>query len=69
MSTKNKQRRKHMKTLRRLPMGFGRGFVRGWREWLILENTRKAILPFIVMILMAVHFWRVRKDGGISGPT
>jgi len=26
-------------------------------------------LPFIVMILMAVHFWRVRKDGGISGPT
>ena len=26
-------------------------------------------LPFIVMIFMAVHFWRVRKDGGISGPT
>ena len=26
-------------------------------------------LPFIVMILMAIHFWRVRKDGGISGPT
>ncbi|MCH7575011.1 MAG: cytochrome b N-terminal domain-containing protein [Candidatus Marinimicrobia bacterium] len=25
-------------------------------------------LPFIVAILMAVHFWRVRKDGGISGP-
>lgn len=25
-------------------------------------------LPFIIMILMAVHFWRVRKDGGISGP-
>lgn len=26
-------------------------------------------LPFIVMILMAIHFWRIRKDGGISGPT
>ena len=25
-------------------------------------------LPFIIMILMSVHFWRVRKDGGISGP-
>ena len=26
-------------------------------------------LPFIIMIFMIVHFWRVRKDGGISGPT
>src|SRR5881227_3741000 len=25
-------------------------------------------LPFIIVIQMAVHFWRVRKDGGISGP-
>ncbi len=25
-------------------------------------------IPFIAVILMAVHFWRVRKDGGISGP-
>ena len=25
-------------------------------------------LPLIAAILMAVHFWRVRKDGGISGP-
>lgn len=25
-------------------------------------------LPFIIMIFMAVHFWRIRKDGGISGP-
>ena len=25
-------------------------------------------LPFIIMIFMAVHFWRVRKDGGISTP-
>ncbi len=25
-------------------------------------------LPFVIVILMAVHFWRIRKDGGISGP-
>ena len=24
--------------------------------------------PFIIVIFMAVHFWRVRKDGGLSGP-
>ena len=26
------------------------------------------MIPFVASILMAVHFWRVRKDGGISGP-
>ena len=25
-------------------------------------------VPVIAIMLMAVHFWRVRKDGGISGP-
>ena len=25
-------------------------------------------LPFIIMIFMAIHFWRIRKDGGISTP-
>ncbi len=25
-------------------------------------------LPFVIVIQMGVHFWRVRKDGGISGP-
>lgn len=25
-------------------------------------------IPFVVVILISVHFWRVRKDGGISGP-
>ena len=24
------------------------------------------LLPFVIVIFMAVHFWRVRKDGGIS---
>lgn len=27
-----------------------------------------AVLPALVFVLLAVHFWRVRKDGGISGP-
>src|SRR4029079_1062475 len=26
------------------------------------------MLPFVIVIFMAVHLWRVRKDGGISGP-
>jgi quinol-cytochrome oxidoreductase complex cytochrome b subunit len=25
-------------------------------------------LPLIISILMIVHFWRIRKDGGVSGP-
>jgi quinol-cytochrome oxidoreductase complex cytochrome b subunit len=25
-------------------------------------------IPIVVSILMILHFWRVRKDGGISGP-
>src|SRR5882672_4146653 len=25
-------------------------------------------LPLIASVFMAVHFWRIRKDGGISGP-
>ena len=25
-------------------------------------------LPLVASILMMVHFWRIRKDGGISGP-
>ena len=25
-------------------------------------------IPVVVTILIALHFWRIRKDGGISGP-
>jgi cytochrome b6 len=25
-------------------------------------------VPLAVAVLIAIHFWRVRKDGGISGP-
>jgi quinol-cytochrome oxidoreductase complex cytochrome b subunit len=26
-------------------------------------------IPLVASIFMAVHFWRIRKDGGISGPS
>jgi quinol-cytochrome oxidoreductase complex cytochrome b subunit len=26
-------------------------------------------IPLVAAFLIALHFWRVRKDGGISGPT
>jgi len=26
------------------------------------------VLPLAAAIFLAVHFWRIRKDGGISGP-
>jgi len=25
-------------------------------------------IPFIFVMLLAAHFWRIRRDGGISGP-
>ena len=25
-------------------------------------------IPFATTLLISLHFWRVRKDGGISGP-
>src|SRR4026209_2414205 len=34
-------------------------------RWYVLPVL---LLPFVIVIFMAVHFWRVRKDGGISGP-
>jgi quinol-cytochrome oxidoreductase complex cytochrome b subunit len=27
-----------------------------------------AVLPAVLVLLMAVHFWRIRKDGGLSRP-
>ena len=37
-----------------------------------LYHTQSHIIRFatffIMMIFMAVHFWRIRKDGGISTP-
>jgi quinol-cytochrome oxidoreductase complex cytochrome b subunit len=27
-----------------------------------------AVLPVVLVLLMAIHFWRIRKDGGLSRP-
>ena len=27
-----------------------------------------AILPLVLTTLIGVHFWRIRKDGGLSSP-
>ncbi|MBI4728030.1 MAG: cytochrome b N-terminal domain-containing protein [Acidobacteria bacterium] len=34
-------------------------------RWYVLHVLA---LPFVAVVLMAAHFWRIRKDGGISGP-
>ncbi len=34
-------------------------------RWYVLHVL---FLPFILVLFLAVHFWRIRKDGGISGP-
>ncbi len=26
------------------------------------------LMPLVAAVFLAVHFWRIRKDGGISGP-
>jgi quinol-cytochrome oxidoreductase complex cytochrome b subunit len=34
-------------------------------RWYVLHILA---LPFLLVIFLSVHFWRIRKDGGISGP-
>ena len=34
-------------------------------RWYVLHVLA---FPFILTLFLAVHFWRIRKDGGISGP-
>ena len=48
------------------PAGWGRGVTAN--TLLRCYVLHVLFLPFIIVIFMAVHFWRVRKDGGISGP-
>ena len=31
-------------------------------------TLHNAVLPVVMTILIAVHFWRIRKDGGLSSP-
>jgi len=34
-------------------------------RWYVLHVLA---LPLVLTVFLAVHFWRIRKDGGISGP-
>ena len=27
-----------------------------------------AVLPIVMVLLIVIHFWRIRKDGGLSRP-
>lgn len=44
------------------------GFDVGQNALLRFYTLHVIGLPLIAAVLMAVHFWRIRKDGGISGP-
>ncbi len=32
-------------------------------------NLHVFVLPFVTVVVLGIHFWRIRKDGGISGPS
>lgn len=53
------------KTIRFLLLG---GNIVGENALLRFYVLHCVILPVFIMALMAIHFWRIRKDGGISGP-
>ncbi len=44
------------------------GFEVGQNGLLRFYTLHVIFLPLVAAFLMAVHFWRIRKDGGISGP-
>ncbi|MBM4420217.1 MAG: DUF4405 domain-containing protein [Chloroflexi bacterium] len=44
------------------------GFEVGGNALLRFYVLHCVALPVIAGFLMAIHFWRIRKDGGISGP-
>jgi len=52
-------------TIRYILLG---GNVVGQGALLRFYSLHIIVVPLIMSILIAVHFWRVRKDGGISGP-
>ena len=47
------------------PWKTSKGPICTLQRWYVLHVL---MLPFVIVIFMAIHFWRVRKDGGISGP-
>ena len=49
-------------------MGFIKGIFNAVADPRLFFLLACVGLPLGIAVLMAVHFWRVRKDGGISGP-
>ena len=49
--------RKKSKAIEREKKLFERDrFIRSWKEWLSLENSRQALIPFIVIIIISIFF-------------
>lgn len=53
------------KTIKFLLLG---GNITGQNALLRFYVLHCFVLPMIVVVMMGIHFWRIRKDGGISGP-
>ena len=44
------------------------GYESGQNALIRFYMLHVIVLPLVLALFMAVHFWRIRKDGGISGP-
>mgnify|MGYP001816052104 CR=1 FL=1 len=53
------------KTIKFLLLG---GNITGQNALLRFYVLHCFVLPMVVVVMMGIHFWRIRKDGGISGP-
>ena len=53
------------KTIKFLLLG---GNVTGQNALLRFYVLHCFVLPMVICVMMGIHFWRIRKDGGISGP-
>jgi quinol-cytochrome oxidoreductase complex cytochrome b subunit len=53
------------KTIKFLLLG---GNITGQNALLRFYVLHCFVLPMIICVMMGIHFWRIRKDGGISGP-
>lgn len=52
--------------LRRLVLG---GTIVGQNALIRFYVMHVVVLPLLAAVLVGVHFWRIRKDGGLSKPT
>ena len=50
-------------------VGFGIAISFGVTQLLTIAAVTAHLSPAVMLVvLLAIHFWRIRKDGGISGP-